>query len=227
MNARKILFAILFSALLAQNTRPLKAESPVNEQPLFGDTKKTAEQILIDERFVTEAIKATGSREKAFEQILRAGWKAVETGDLALATRRFNQGHLLLPHDYRVYWGLGTVQGMANHIEQSEKLFKQGAESNPKDARFFADYGFSIQQSAIAAGNKGGDMDARFREAERVFLRAVAIDPNAALPHARLAVIYFYLQQCREASAEVASAKKFGGEGLDPRFLEDLKRHCP
>ena len=217
-------FLIMFLAVFP---RVVSAETVANEIPLFAGVIKNQAQMAADNRFIDEATRAAGSRAEALKQSVAAGWKAIEKGDLSLAIRRFNQGYLLSPSDYRVYWGLGTIMGMKGDVDRSVELFHKGVGHNRTDQRFLADYAFSLQQSAIAhAQREQIDPRPKLMQAKQILDEAIKINRQTSLPHARLAVIYFYQGDCAASHAEVALAEKYGGEGLDPRFITDLGRRC-
>jgi tetratricopeptide (TPR) repeat protein len=210
------------------STSALSAEILANEIPLYDGVKKSATQIEADQKFIDTAIKVAGNRKSAVDQMVAAGWDAINKNDTALAIRRFNQGFLLEPKDYRIYWGLGIASSIKNDYERSQALFVKGYTLNQQDERFLSDYGFSIQQQALfLAQTKKIDPRAKFLEAKKIYQKAIELKPGQALPHARLAVILFYQGDCVSCLKEVAIAKTAGGEGLDPRFLKDLKNTCP
>ena len=69
--------------------------APVNEQPFFGFAVKTDAQREADEKFVKALLDATGTREKALEEITNRGWRALGAGKLGEAAQRFNQAFLV------------------------------------------------------------------------------------------------------------------------------------
>ena len=99
--------------------------APVNEQPFYGFIAKDAAQRAADESFVTAVIQATGSREKAFDETTNRGWRAIATGNAAVAAQRFNQAFLLAPEQSRVYHGLAAVaQIRFQDVDFAEELFR-------------------------------------------------------------------------------------------------------
>jgi Tfp pilus assembly protein PilF len=199
-----------------------------NEIPLFEGVTKTTEQKAADQQFIIEATKAAnGDINIATKHMIAKGWDAIQKNDLSTATKRFNQAYLLNPNDYNLYWGLGIVSNIKGDFENSEKLFAKGAALDRKDIRFLSDYGFALQQGAIFFAHKNKvDPRPKLKEAQKLFEEAIKRDPKQALPHARLAVIYYYLGDCTATKAEVAKAESLGGEGLDPRFIKDMKTNC-
>jgi len=71
--------------------------APINEQPFFGFAVKDSAQQAADANFVNAIIKAAGTREKAFEEAAKRGWRAVNAGRMGEAAQRFNQAFLISP----------------------------------------------------------------------------------------------------------------------------------
>jgi hypothetical protein len=116
--------------------------APMNEQPFFGFTVKNAEQLAADESFVSAIIAATGTREKAFEETTKRGWRAINVGRIAEATQRFNQAFLLSPEQSGVYHGFAAIaQIRFNDLEYADELLRVALKQpNPLKA-LNADYG--------------------------------------------------------------------------------------
>ena len=116
--------------------------APVNEQPFFGFTAKTPEQKAEDEKFVTAIIRETGTREKAFEEITKRAWIAIQAGKVKEAAVRFNQAYLVSPDQSTIYHGFAVIaQARFNDFEAADELFKIALKQpNPVKA-LKADYG--------------------------------------------------------------------------------------
>ena len=65
--------------------------APTNEQPFFGFAAKSGEEKDGDEKFVSAITTASGTREKAFEEVTKRAWRALNTGKIREAAVRFNQ----------------------------------------------------------------------------------------------------------------------------------------
>jgi Tfp pilus assembly protein PilF len=116
--------------------------APVNEQPFFGFTAKTPEQKAEDDKFVAAIIRETGSREKAFEEITKRAWIAIQAGKVREAAVRFNQAYLVTPDQSTIYHGFAVIaQARFNDFEAADELFKIALKQpNPVKA-LKADYG--------------------------------------------------------------------------------------
>ena len=58
---------------------------------------KNSAQRAADESFVKAMMEAVGTREKAFDETTKRGWRAISKGNAAEAAQRFNQAFLLAP----------------------------------------------------------------------------------------------------------------------------------
>ena len=141
--------------------------APVNEQPFFGFAVKTDAQREADEKFVKALLEATGTREKALEEITKRGWRALATGKLGEAAMRFNQAFLLAPEQSVVYHGLAVVaQIRFNDLASAEELLRI-ARKQPNPLKMLnADYGRVLL------------VDKRPKEAQPVLEQAVKDAPD-------------------------------------------------
>ena len=171
-------------------------KAPVNEQPFFGFADRSPEQKAEDEKFVSAIIGATGSREKAFEEITMRGWRAVNSGRIKEAALRFNQAFLISPEQSSVYHGFAVVaQFRFNDLDAADELFKVALKQpNPVKA-LRADYGRLL---LIAK---------RPRDALPVLEQAVKDAPAFGDAWTNLAVAHF---QNGDAAAACAAAEEAG-----------------
>lgn len=116
--------------------------APVNEQPFFGFAVKDAAQRTADEKFVAAMIEAAGTREKAFEETVRRGWRAINASRMGEAALRFNQAFLLSPEQSGAYHGFAAVTQMRfKDMDGADELFRIALkQANPFKA-LNADYG--------------------------------------------------------------------------------------
>lgn len=115
---------------------------PVEQQPFYGFAEKTPEQRAADAGFVTALIAAAGTRQKAFEETTKRGWKALSDGRTGEAALRFNQAFLLAPEQSGVYHGFAAVAQMRfKDMVFADELFKI-ARTQPNPLKSLnADYG--------------------------------------------------------------------------------------
>ena len=97
---------------------------PANEQPFFGFAVKTEAQREADDKFLKAVLEAAGTREKALEEIVKRGWRALGSGKANEAAQRFNQAFLLAPEQSVVYHGFAAIaQIRFNDLDSAEELF--------------------------------------------------------------------------------------------------------
>ncbi|KRR25377.1 hypothetical protein CQ14_10330 [Bradyrhizobium lablabi] len=171
--------------------------APTNEQPFFGFAAKNSEEKASDEKFVSAIIGATGSREKAFEEITMRGWRAVNSGKIREAALRFNQAFLISPEESSVYHGFAVVaQFRFNDFDAADELFKIALRQPDPVKALRADYGRML---LIAK---------RPRDAEPVLAQAVKDAPEFGDAWTNLAVARFQNGNASAACAAVEEALK-------------------
>lgn len=115
---------------------------PGKEQPFFGFADKTEAQREEDDKFVKALVQAAGSREKALDEVVKRGWRALGSGKYPEAALRFNQAYLVAPEQSVVYHGLAAIaQIRFNDLEFAEELFRIAARQPNPLKMLNADYG--------------------------------------------------------------------------------------
>lgn len=154
--------------------------APGKEQPFFGFAQKTDAQREEDDRFVKALVQAAGTREKALDEVVKRGWRALGSGKYPEAALRFNQAYLVAPEQSVVYHGLAAIaQIRFNDLDFAEELFRV-AQKQPNPLKMLnADYGRVLLVAK------------RPKEAQPVLEQAVKDTPDFGdawinLAHARL-----------------------------------------
>ena len=182
--------------------------APTNEQPFFGFAAKNAEDKAADEKFVSAIIGATGSREKAFEEITMRGWRAINAGKIREAALRFNQAFLISPEQSSIYHGFAVVaQFRFNDLDAADELFRIALKQPQPVRALNADYGRFL---LIAK---------RPRDAEPVLEQAVKDAPDFGDAWTNLAVARF---QNGDAAAACAAAEEAGKKRPSNNSGDDL-----
>ena len=116
--------------------------APANEAPFYGFVDKSPTLRQADEVFVSIAIDAYGSRERAFDVVATRGWRAIAADDMVEAANRFNQASLLSPEQSQIFHGFAIVASARfNDPEFAEELFEI-ARKQPRALKSLnADYG--------------------------------------------------------------------------------------
>jgi Tfp pilus assembly protein PilF len=115
---------------------------PTNEQPLFGFAPKAPLQTAADEKFIAEVVHLFGSRQRALEETLKRGWSAFLSGNLVVASRRFNQAYLIAPEQSEIYHAFAAlVQTRFNDTDYADELFRIALKQPEPTQLLRADYG--------------------------------------------------------------------------------------
>lgn len=116
--------------------------APINEQPFFGFAVKTDAQREADDKFLKALLEATGTREKALDEIVKRGWRALGSGKANEAAQRFNQAFLVAPEQSVVYHAFAAIaQIRFNDLDFAEELFRIAARQPNPLKMLNADYG--------------------------------------------------------------------------------------
>jgi Tfp pilus assembly protein PilF len=172
-------------------------KAPINEQPFFGFAVKDSAQQAADANFVNAIIPAAGTREKAFEETTKRGWRAIDAGRMGEAAQRFNQAFLISPEQSVVYHGFATVtQIRFRDLDAAEELFKIALKQPNPGKALNADYGRLL---LIAK---------RPRDAQPVLEQAVKDAPDLGDAWTNLAVARFQNGHVAAACAAAEEAAK-------------------
>ncbi|MBR1270714.1 tetratricopeptide repeat protein [Bradyrhizobium sp. AUGA SZCCT0222] len=154
--------------------------APSKEQPFFGFAAKTDAEREEDDKFVKALVQATGTKEKALDEVVKRGWRALGSGKYPEAALRFNQAYLVAPEQSVVYHGLAAIaQIRFKDPDYAEELFRI-AQKQPNPLKMLnADYGRVLLVAK------------RPKEAQPVLEQAVKDTPDFGdawinLAHARL-----------------------------------------
>ena len=172
-------------------------QAPINEQPFFGFAEKTPEQRALDDKFVSEVVQATGSREKGFDAAMQRGWTLVGKGNFVDAAKRFNQAYLLSSEPSAVYHGFAVIAlARFNDADYADELFKV-ARTRPSPLKALnADYGRAL---LIAK---------RPKEAQSILEQATVDTPDFADAWSNLAFARLQNGDRNAACAAMAEAGK-------------------
>lgn len=102
------------------------AKTEINLQPEYGNVQKSDAMKHDDDAFISTALKADTTAQKASEHMVRLGFTYLYRGDFETAMKRFNQAWLLNPKNENVYWGYGSVYGSFSDYVAAIKLFDKG-----------------------------------------------------------------------------------------------------
>jgi tetratricopeptide (TPR) repeat protein len=141
---------------------------PDSEAPFYGFANKSPLLRQGDDIFISMALQAYGSRAKAFEDLAKRGWEALNADDFKQAGARFNQASLFAPGQSQIFHGFAVIAyTYFNDPQFADELFKVALKQPGALANLNADYGHML-----LAANRSGD-------AEPVLEQAVKDTPEA------------------------------------------------
>ncbi|MBM3541716.1 MAG: hypothetical protein FJX51_06690, partial [Alphaproteobacteria bacterium] len=125
----------------AQSKRPT-ASYPRAEQPMYGGIPANPVEQESDRRYIEEATRLAGDRNRAANMATDLGFRYFFRGDLAGAIRRFNQSWLLDAENGDAYHGMALVvfDRDDNHA-LAEQLFKTALSKPSTSIGAWSDYG--------------------------------------------------------------------------------------
>lgn len=136
---------------------------------------------------------------------------------------------MLDPKKNGSYWGFGIIAAHEGNTAQAIELFEKGYKFDPKDARFVCDYGMALGAHGIAIQNTEEKDKAKeyLAASQAKYEEAMKLSPELALPYSRMAILDFFRADYKSAWKYLDSSRKLGGEGLDPRFIDELSKTSP
>ena len=141
---------------------------PDSEAPFFGFADKSPILRQADDISVSIAVQVYGSRAKAFEDLAKRGWEALQADDFKQASARFNQASLFAPAQSQIFHGFAVIAYTYHNDPQfADELFKVALKQPGRLANLNADYGHML-----LAANRSGD-------AEPVLEQAIKDTPEA------------------------------------------------
>ena len=223
-----------FILCFALTLTSLSAQVKTDPKPLWGaDTRTEAEKktaLALKTNFLKAANDDLG---KAIDIRINEGWKAISSGNFNEALNRFNEAYALSPKDYRIAWGHAAALASKGEFNQAKKLFDEALKLSPDNGRLNADYALLLMRDGITQARAQKNEKA----AEEKLFAALAKSEkyveksmqtlNSGLPHSRRAIIRYYRGDYKGAWEDVHAAQNLDGEGLETRFVDDLKTKFP
>lgn len=217
------LVLVLCWAALAQAQAP-GADSAL---PLYGGRAKTPAQQEADRKYVEEALREAGTREKAVDTVMARGWDYLRKGDPVTAIKRFNQGSLLTPDNPDVFWGLAAAVSEQGKHDESISLFERAQALRPNDPALMLDFGYALIWKGAEGSKAAAERMAAFDRAQALFEQAEALQPNTPQLHVNRAILRFYQGRYAESWQSVAQAQALDPGSVDAAFLRRLSAKLP
>ena len=207
-------------------------ERRIDNIPMYGQPAVPRPDFArrADDAFIASATLLFKNREQASVASANAGDKYMNTGELSLAMRRYNQSWLLDPNNYRPYWGFGRIMlqrsGYSEAIEYFEKAVSLCADNFQKVA-LLSDTGVgyyaranTLTQDQLAARSE------LFRKANESFAESVRLEPTYSNAWYKWSKSLFYEGNYAAAWEKLRAARSHGAD-IAPDFIAELSQKMP
>jgi Tfp pilus assembly protein PilF len=107
--------------------------------PMFGQTTKTEDQQLRDEKFLSSCDANFTTRKEASNFFMERGWEYLNEGQTDTAMYRFNLAWLLNPDNSDTYWAFGLVTVAKGNPAEAVGYYEKALALNPKSSLLLSD----------------------------------------------------------------------------------------
>lgn len=186
--------------------------------PLFGEQRKTSEQIEEEIRFLSECDKMFTSREEASSFFTARAWEYVQEGQLDTAAYRFNLSYLLNEKNVESFWGLGVVCYQKNLLEDAERMMRRGVEISPENVPLIVDLS-TIELRHYTEKKEQQDLD----ESYQLLKRAATLDTTYAQTYFNLSLAEYYRADYPKSWEALHKGRKLNFQLVDFQFVDLLR----
>lgn len=225
----KLLLTILFSLSIfclssqEMSYSEFEKEAKINKrfQPKFGNFAKNEDEISADKAFIEKATEEYGSREKASEAMVMAGYQALKK-DPREAMINFNQAYLLDSSNADIYWGYGQLYYSFKQHRKAKRYYEEGLQHNPKSTMILN----SLGSNCIGMYEQDGD-EAHLNDGVKPLQSSFMIDPAKAETSQLLTEIFVEMRNCEKARKyyQVYLATKTNDKKQD--LKKQMEKNCP
>ena len=125
----------------------------INLLPMYGKVKKCKAQIEADSVFLKTCDNTYPDRKQAAKYLVSRGWGYFYKNKLDTAMFRFNQAWLLDSLNADTYWGMGNIEGLKKHYNESIPLFNHAIKLNPGNEKLYEGAASSLEQLFVQTKN--------------------------------------------------------------------------
>lgn len=185
--------------------------------PLWGEKKKTAQQIKQDEAFLKACDENFGNRAEASRFFAERGWEYIAEGELDTACYRFNLAQLLNTKNSDAYWGLGVVCHQKGQGTEAIRMLSKGVACDSANSMLLDDLATLYIQQHQQSG-QAHDLD----EAFALLNRSVQLDTTNATTYLKLALAEYQRNNFDKAWEHLHQCRQLDVQVLDFNFIEQL-----
>jgi Tfp pilus assembly protein PilF len=212
-------YILYFSITLILSCSPKQGAEKYNLLPMFGEIKKSDEQLKIDADFIAECDKYFKGRNEATKYHIDKGWEYFYQNKLDTAMMRFNQAWLLDSLNADVYWGFGNILGNQQKYQESLRYFDKSLSLNSKNTQVW--YCSAISYGQLFFQTKDIKM---LNKAIDNLKQSVALDPTNALAYGQLTTCYSYFNQQDSVRKYLEITDRIDPNAIHPEVRELLQR---
>jgi tetratricopeptide (TPR) repeat protein len=190
-----------------------EAKTNIRCLPKYGYAKKTIGQLEADSEFVNVTLPKFANKRLASEHLIDLGFKYLYH-DIKTAMYRFNQAYLLDSTNSDIYWGYGGVYMVLQDYPRAREQYEDGLLCDSLNTNIMTDYGtwFVVQNM--------------FDSAIQYLSKSYKLDSTNQNTSFKLAAIYFYKEDCKNALYYYEKCKALGGKPLTKEFEYELLKKC-
>ena len=211
------LFVFSAGTLRAQQTalEQWNAEAKTNIRclPKYGYATKTPDLLAIDSVFIHKTLADFPNPRAASAELIRLGFHYLYQ-NLLTAMYRFNQAYLLDSTNSDIYWGYGGVYMVLEDYPRAREQYLEGLARDSGNTRILTDFGlyFMLQD--------------KLDSALQFFSKSYRLDSTNQSTLVKLAVCYYYLEDCKNALYYYQQCKALGGQQISQEFAEAIEKKC-
>jgi tetratricopeptide (TPR) repeat protein len=199
-----------------------EAKADINLQPEYGNVKKDAAHVAIDNEFIATALKQDTTRKKASDHLVQLGFKYLSQGDMETAMKRFNQAWLMDPKNSDVYWGYGAIYGTFKDYPAAIAQYDKGLAINARSSKIITDKGTLF----LVEYQRDGDPE-EINNAMTLFGQSFDIDPTNVNTVYKLSVCFYLSKDCANAWKFYRECQRLGGQPIGQDYTTALQKMCP
>lgn len=181
--------------------------------PKYGHAEKSAGELEADSKFIQGMLARFSNKRLASADLIKVGFDYVYR-DVKTAMYRFNQAYLLDSTNSDIYWGFGGVYMVLGDYPRARAQYEEGLLLDPVNSHILTDFGTYFMAQ--------GKTDS----AILYFNRSYQIDSSEQNNLFKIAVAYYYKNDCRNAVYFYEKCKSLGGQQMSNEFIDSLRQKC-
>ena len=188
-----------------------------NLLPLFGEIKKSDQEVANDNFFIEMCKKNFPNLTEASKFFADRGWEYLAESELDTAMHRFNLCYLLNEKNMDAYWGIGVICFQKGELDKASKILKKGIEIDSTNSSLIVDLA-TVEITCYEKTNHNEDLIL----AHDHLAKAIDIDPSNVSAWTKRSETEYYLENYENAWECIHSARLLDISKIDLGFVEKL-----